>query len=98
MCYDFLLFIHILGNVPSSKGINIATSNTPCVRWFLVTINDLTTLCRIGIRPFLTIAVCLGIGLPKPEDSKGLGVRQTFFIRVRDNPILYFVHALIYVI
>ncbi len=77
MCYDFLLFIHILGDVPFSKDINLATPNAQCVRGFLAIINDLTTLCRIGIRPFLTIAVCLGVGLPKPEDSKGLGVRQS---------------------
>ena len=32
------------------------------------------------MRLFLTIAVCLGAGLPKPEDSKGLGVRQSFFL------------------
>ena len=31
MCYDFLLFIHILGDVPFSKGANCAIINVQCV-------------------------------------------------------------------
>ena len=45
-------------------------------RWVYVAL-AIPSLIHADHQKKLTIAACLGAGLPKPENSKGLGGRQT---------------------